>query len=350
MKEAVGLKLISLGLLLFLCTVPAVSQDEADYTSKVRLVEFIIQATDAQGQHVRDLEAAELKIRTGEILRKAAFLTAEDFRAQPSSLSQPRVCEESSLGLKGTPRYILFLLHKVESRLGSLNKTRKALRGYIEASFSADDYYSLVTFDKGLDSRLDFTNDKAALLDAVSGLGLKLPKVKDRDDLYEYLVSLTSQNRMRRGRLVIILMTEGLKGTAFSESQDDYKEAIARLQAANIRVFAVDTGGLTMRDPGASVAALDPRMASKVRQSFNNGQLTDPTGGISYRRGNDIGKLLERVRESISFYYVCGFYLKPGEELDRPLPLEVTTSRPGVKLRYKEVVQTLFVKDSTSSR
>jgi VWFA-related protein len=334
MKIAAGLITFLLSMLLFLCTPLLTAQDEPDYTAKVRLVEFIIQATDSQGNHVKDLQKDEIEISTAGIKRQVAFLSAEDFLPKPLSLTTAQVCEESSFGFKRSPRYILFLLHKIERRIGSLNRTRKALQEFLEASFSADDYYSLVTFDKGLDARLEFTNNREKLLEAVSDLKVKLPKVKDHDDLYKYLVALSEEGRMKRGRLNIILLTEGLKGTAFSEDKEDFDEAIKKLQAANIRVYAVDTGGLNMRDPGASVAALDPRMASKVRQSFNNGQITDPTGGISFRRGNDIRQLLDKASYSMNFYYVCGFYLKPGEELSQPLSLEVKTDRQGVKLRY----------------
>lgn len=350
MITAAGKKIFFLSLLLFLHSANLNAQVEPEYSSKVRLVEFIIQATDASGNHVKNLRADEILIRTGEVERKAAFLSAEDYQQQPGGLIPVQVCEESSSGFRKSPRYILFLLHQVERRPGSLLKTRAALKDYFTNNFSKEDYYSLVTFDKKVMEEVEFSRDQQALLEAVSRLKSKQPQVEDQNGFYDYLSSLTEKNHLKRGRLVIILFTEGMQGINFSDVEVDFHEAIRKLQAANIRVFAVDTGGLNIRDPGASIAALDPRMASKVRQSFNNGQITDPTGGISFRRSNNLKLLLERVQYNIDFFYVCGFYLAPGEELREPFKLEVTSSRPGVKLRYKEVVQTIFKKDQASSR
>lgn len=325
----------------FLCSTGVWGQErveEPEYSTRVRLVELTLQATDAGGRHVTDLQPEELSIIAGGKEREIRVF-------EPVAIGLERFGALKTLGVEyrdllqdeqSPPyRYYLLLFNQVQFQIGAMQRAKEAAARFIRGHMLANDRVAVTFFDKRVDMELDFTGDKDKVLETIESMALKHRNIKWNDDFYSYLKLIADRATRIPYRVAVILIAEGMLGVGSSGGQDAYDDAVAALQAADVRVFGIDVGGLNLKDPGASVARLSPQVSDKIRQSFNLGFYTQPTGGRYFRYHNDIDALFEQVDYEMSAYYVIGFYLDEDEPSQDSLSLDVRVSRPGVRLLYK---------------
>lgn len=320
---------------------PALSQQERDteFTSRVRLVEVTLQAVDGGGRHVLDLRADELRVKADGRLRDIRlfepvqvglerFETLKKLGAEYRPLSEVQAADYP-------PRYYMLLLHQIQFRFGTFQRAKAAAIEFIRNHMLPNDYVAVVGFDKRVDFEIDFTSDKAAVVRAIEDMHLKHRNISMRDEFFVYLQNLSLRLAREPYKVSIILIAEGMQGIGGPAEYRVYDRTIETLQAADIRVYGVDAGGLNLKDPGASVARFSPQVAAKIYQSFNLGLWSGPTGGSYYRYHNNIVSLLQQVDYEMSAYYIIGFNLDDEDKSDADLSLYISTTRQGVKLHYK---------------
>ena len=312
-------------------------QEVPQYRARVRLAEVTVQAKGADGRHVTDLEAGELTLRAGSRLREIRFF-------RPVRVGLERFGELKPVGVEYhqpfveslyQPRYYLLLFHQIQFRFGAFQRARAAAIEFVRSRMLPNDHVAVVAFDKRLDFELDFTSDRGLVLEALEGMYLRHRNIQWYDHFYAYLQELAARLARMEHKVTIILIADGMLGIGGPAAFRVYDNTIQALQAADVRVYGVDAGGLNLRDPGARVARFSPQVAALIRQSFNLGLYTQPTGGRLYRYHNNLLALLEQVDYEMSAYYVLGFYLDEDEELDGPISISISCSRPEVELRYK---------------
>lgn len=326
--------------LFYAIPVAAQDQEEPLFSARVRLVEISVQAKDRAGRHVTDLIRDEFTIKAGGRLREIRLF-------QPVTVGLDRFSSVKALGVDYSepakeeiseypPRHYLLLFHQVQFRFGSFQRAKQAAIDFVQKRMLPNDFVSVVGFDKVIDFELDFTTDKGKVLEALENMHLKHRNIKMRDGFYVYLQELARRLAREPYKVTIILIAEGMQGVRGPSGYRVYENTMQLLQAADVRIFGVDAGGLNLKDPGASIARFSPQVAALVYQSFNLGLYTEPTGGRFYRYHNNINTLFEQVDYEMSAYYVVGFYLDDDEDLDSPISISVTTSRPGVDLLSKK--------------
>lgn len=326
--------------LFFAIPVAAQEQEKPTFKTKVRLVEISVQAKDKEGHHVTDLTQNEIKITAGGKQREVRLF-------KPVTVGLDRFSSVKALGVEYgeptkeeikqyPPRHYLLLFHQVQFRFGSFQRAKQAAIDFVQQRMLPNDFVSVVGFDKIIDFQLDFTNDKGKVLEALENMHLKHRNIRMRDEFYVYLQELARRLAREPYKVTIILIAEGMQGIREPSGYRVYENTMQLLQAADIRIFGVDAGGLNLKDPGATIARFSSGVAALIYQSFNLGLFTEPTGGRYYRYHNNIKALFEQVDYEMSAYYIVGFYLDEGEDLDSPMKLSISTTRQGVDLLYKK--------------
>ena len=327
--------------LLLLCPFHLAAQEQErvpEYKARVRLVEITLQVKNSEGRHITDLQAEELSINAGGRERNLRVFQSVTLGLERFGKLKPLGVEynhEGESSIKTPPRYYLLLFHQIQFRFGSFQRAKAAAMEFVRERMLPDDYVSVVGFDKYLDFELDFTNDKDKVLEAIEEMHLKHRNVDMVDGFFGYLRKLSLRFARMPHKVTIILIAEGMQGIHGPAAFDIYDDAIRRLQAADVRIFGIDAGGLNFKDPGAAIAKVPMALAAKVYQSFNLGLWSGPTGGRYFRYHNNIVDLFEQVDYEMSAYYLIGFYLDEDEEVDKPISIKITCSRPGARLLYK---------------
>ena len=140
-----------------------------------------------------------------------------------------------------------------------------------------------------------------------------------------------------RGRKSLMWITGGLSVSGESQSVQD---AIDRLNDANVAVYTVDARGVLL-DPGIS-AENDPNdLTAPVQQEREEVRgdvlavVAASTGGAFYHNTNSLDDAVGRALQDRSLVYVLDYYPGHGDWNGKLHKLKVTTSRPGVSLRYR---------------
>jgi VWFA-related protein len=315
-------------------------EDDHIFHARARLVEITLQAVDERGRHVTDLRADELRLEVGGRQR--------DIRVfQPVQVALERFGSTQRYGIgyrdlaagelaRAPQRHYLLLFHQVQFAFGSFQRARQAAIDFVSRRMLPGDRVSIVCFDKVVDYELDFTSDREAVLAALVAMQLKHRNIKMNDEFYLYLQNLAHRLAEMPGKVNIILIAEGMKGIGGAGTFQVYDRTINLLQAADVRIFGIDAGGLNLKDPGATIARYGRAIDALVNQSFNLGLYSAPTGGRYFRYHNDIAALFDQVDYEMSAWYVVGFYADEREDLDEPLAIRLSTQRPGVRLFHKQ--------------
>jgi len=309
---------------------------------RVRLAEVTVSAKSGDGRHVTDLLPGEFTLTAGKRKReirvfRPVFTALERFGALKPLGVEYRPIEEA---VEYPPRYYLLLFHKLQYEFGFFQRAKAAAIEFVRERMLPGDHVAVAAFDKRIDFQLDFTSDRVAVLNALEGLELKHRNIEMVDGFYSYLQELAHRAARMPHKVSVILIAAGMQGIGGPAKYSVYDQAIKALQAADVRVFGIDAVGLDFRDPGASIARLPIKLGALVKQSFNLGLYTEPTGGRFFRYNNNLLDLFEQVDYEMSAYYVLGFYLDE-DDGEGPFSIRIVCSRPGVSLSYKKRVNRL---------
>lgn len=342
MKSAFIITVYAFLVIVSFVVTPVMAQQEQDpeFASKVRLVEVTLRALDGEGRHVLDLSADDLKLEANGRKRDLRLF-------EPVQIGLERFETLKRLGAEYRPmsaikaedfppRYFMLLFHQIQFRFGTFQRAKAAAIEFVQNHMLPNDYISVVGFDKRIDFEIDFTNDKNEILNAIENMHLRQRNISMHNEFFVYLQNLSTDLAKEPYKVSIIIIAEGMQGIGRPAEYTVYDRTIAKLQAADIRIFGVDAAGLNLRDPGASVARYHSNAAAKIYQSFNLGLWSEPTGGSYYRYHNNIVSLFQQVDYEMSAYYIVGFHLDDEDEADADIGIDISTERSGVKLRYKE--------------
>lgn len=341
-KRRKRLGLIALLAVIQMCTatLPRAQENDPLFRARARLVEITVQAADGGGRHVTDLKASDLRLVVDGTEREIRVfqpfqVALERFTAVERFDISYLKMSEADLSTAPSRTYLL-LFHQVQFAFGSFQRARQAAIDFVRTRMLPGDRVGVVCFDKQVDFELDFTGDRERILAALEAMQLRHRNIKMRDEFQTYLQNLSQRLAEMPGKVNIILIAEGMKGIAGAGGQQVYDRTISLLQAADVRIFGIDAGGLNLKDPGASIARYGPQIDALVNQSFNLGLWSAPTGGQYFRYHNDIAALFDQVDYEMSAWYVIGYYDNEGEKREIPQKILLTTTRPGVRLYYKQ--------------
>jgi VWFA-related protein len=163
-------------------------------------------------------------------------------------------------------------------------------------------------------------------------------EVSERVALTMTALNVISQQLGRiQGRKSLLWVTDGLDVTRDSAA---VQTAIEKLMDANVAVYTVDARGVLL-DPGIGADSDFNDLVMPERDAFENARddvladVAQRTGGVFYHNTNWLDDAIAQAIEDRSVVYVLDYYPQHDDWQGRFHKIEVRTSLPGVRLRYR---------------
>lgn len=307
-----------------------------DEIIEVRIINFDVVVTDAEGNPVRGLTRDDFELyEDGKRQEITNFSEVSVERAQAAT-SQP------------APRRVVIFVDVVSTTTFERKRACAALAGFIE-KLGPDDEAMVVAWNRQLRIVVPATHDHAALrkgLDAVArelgpqrradtllgdGQRMTAPEARTmrrqqaKSELNDLQQTAAAVNAVLTrlsgldGRKALILLT---KGFALRVQEDDAAPAEEDLDAANVMksiTRSANAAGVTLygmhaagTDSGMSVEDTDPGATeTRARRSSASVDglrlLAGQTGGSVMANTNTFERALDRVAQDLSSYYSIGY-------------------------------------------
>jgi VWFA-related protein len=170
---------------------------------------------------------------------------------------------------------------------------------------------------------------------------------EDRDRTVRTLAALhviCEQLQRMRGRKSLLWVTGGLGASGATHEVED---AIEKLNDANVAVYTVDARGVLL-DPGISAETDTNDLTASLHEERDSGRgdilavIANNTGGVSYHNTNRLDGAISQALQDRNLVYVLDYYPQHGEWHGKLHKLQVKTSRPGVRLRYRRAIAQFY--------
>ncbi len=279
-------------------------------------------------------EASTVSGATTTKKKTIADLVNNDFAARPDELKDRRLI------------VMFFDLSSMQPE--DISRAVDAAKDYIGKHMAPADLAAAVSLVSGLSMDQDFTNDKAALLAAVSkydgseGNGYSLGSEgggtdATADDSSSFVADDSEFNALNTDRELYAIRTicksmekvEQKKSMLYFsggltrqgiENQASIRSATNECVKADTALYAVDTRGLQALNPVGDASTGSIRgtsaysgqaMQAQLNSNFNSqetlGTLAADTGGKLFTDSNDFGPAFEQVQHDTEAYYIVGF-------------------------------------------
>jgi VWFA-related protein len=256
-----------------------------------------------------------------------------------------------------------------------IERSVDAAKKFVQTRMQPADMIALVSLATNMRIDLDFTDDKAKVLSALTsytsgqGQGFDNGATGSSEGAAEtggaFTADDTDYNTFNADRKLlalqsimqtlgkisqkkaIIYFSNGISQSGV-ENQSALRAATASAVKANVSIYPVDIRGLQAFPPGgeAQNASLHGQSAyngAAVLNDLNSNAasqetlstLASDTGGKAFFDSNDFGAVFSQVQKDSSAYYVLGFTSTNGLKDGRFRHLKVQLNRPDLKLDYR---------------
>lgn len=322
--------------------VPASLQEQPPprLRTSTQVVQVDVRVHDEAGRFVEGLTADDFEVRENGVLQRLSSLTLVRGDARGSASST----ESSEVRVVPANRTWIFLIDQRHIGLNGFHRTKESLRTFLAERMDRADAVGIVMDDKMINNRI--TPNPEEYLAALDTFGLRDESgSRSRDavdaetaaggheDSKEALLRAVGTERERAARAItetIDKLAKGLAavpgekilvlfsdGWALAKIDGTLRTAVERLNRTGVRVYAVDTRGLS----GAPADTLN--------------SLALDTGGMVLFNENNIGRALDAAVADTKTYYLLGYH-PANEKLDgKYRSIAVTVKRPGVYVRAR---------------
>jgi VWFA-related protein len=363
-------------------------QPPVTYLVEVNFVEVDAFVTDAQGNTVTNLTAADFELLEDGRQQKVASFSLVNIpiqRAERALFATQPVEADVQTNEHVEGRVYLLVLDDLHTDPIRAPRVKAAARRFIEQSFGVNDVAAVVYTGGRANDSQEFTNNPRLLLRAIdkftgrkfrsatinqlentvvdpqSGALVAGPDI-DRDERAFRARSVMGTIRkladfmagVRGRRKAVLLIGEGvdydifqavgLAGSTASSVIQDTHDAIAAATRGNVSLYTIDPRGLlagtedlisvssTMEDQGVGTGSIQ----SEMRRSQDSLRvLAANTGGFAAVNRNDMDTAFDRIVAENSSYYMLGFYATNERRDGRFRKLEVRLKRPGLRVRSR---------------
>lgn len=335
---------------------PAAAQ-QPTFRSSVELIQVDAVVTDADGNPVRGLTAADFELfEEGKRRDIAAFATVDipiERAERPLFAGAPIEPDiASNSGPEG--RVYMVLFDDMDPVLAL--RTRRFLRTFFERHMGANDVAAIAYLSKGAANSQDFTGNTRLLLTQLDkfsgGFGdQSASALQDRmgtfRDVMEFLAAIQGR---RKAVLMVSTGTTGLdafdiidyhggNGTIASEYA---REAMVAASRGNVVLYPIDPRGLDNNYfTGADTGDAPTLEAANARNQLDQGagmnlrSIADLTGGFALTGSNRFEAAFTRLVRENSSYYILGFQTGDDRRNGRFRRLDVRVTRPGLQVRTR---------------
>ena len=354
---------------------PAPAKDIPDVTFRVDVnyVEVDALVTDAMGNPVDDLTAADFElVEEGTPQTIASFARVDlpiERARQPLYAPQPVEPDARSNAISEGRIYVMLLddlhVHPVRA-----NRVRAVLRQFVEENLGVNDLAAVVSARGSSADSQDFTNNPRLLLAAIDRFTGRVPfnssdaavilgesqvtpadpaqqEEAQRARLLMHAVRRVADfmSGVRGRRKTIILVSEGvgydiynsfgLAGSVASGVLEDSEKAVSALTRANVTIYAIDPRGMLDAE-----RISDSRLSSEAQASFRRAQdslrvLAAETGGFAAVNQNELSTAFDRIVRENSGYYILGYYPSDERRDGKYRRVDVRVKRQGLLVRSR---------------
>lgn len=254
------------------CAPVLLAQAPPTFATSTVLRELAVSVTDDQGQPVLGLEAADFDVR--EAGQRRPVQSVSFWEASGARSVDPRVDAVEPLGTPGGPmtnqhaergRAIVLLLDDMLTSPRRTHVVRRALHEFVAQHVHADDQVAVVTTSGRLDIDSGFLTDRRAMLartgrfagtknEAMTGGSVAALAVRRTMEIVGSLALMSSGTG---GRPVnVVVFSEGVEfdissdGDMSTSDVHAMHEAVDRIRASNLVLYAVDPRGLVTLEDG----------------------------------------------------------------------------------------------------
>ncbi len=372
---------------------PPAGQAPPTFRVEVNYVEVDARVTDANGNQVSDLTAADFDVlEDGKPQKISTFslVSIPIVRAERPLFAGQPIEPDVTSNARANGRVYLLVLDDLHIHPLRTARVKAAARRFIEQHLGTNDLAAIVYTSGRADAGQEFTNNRRLLLAAIDrlmGQKLRSPTL-DRLEQYrrdqgmrspdEAAKRVGDPNIMERGfkarntmdsvknladflagvrgrRKALLFISEGIDYEIHNPFDnpdataiiDASRDAIGAATRANVSIYAIDPRGLTsMGEEGIEVDSFpeDPAygigpmsMLDELRISQDSLRtLAEETGGFAAVNRNDFDTAFERVVTENSTYYMLGYYPINDRRDGRFRKIEVRVKRPGLQVRSRK--------------
>jgi VWFA-related protein len=368
--------LTTAGIVVCLAVVAAAQQTSPPvFRSSIDAVELDVVVTNANGDPVNDLTAADFEIREQGKPQTLTSFTRIDIPIEPPQppLFAGREISPDVRANDGAEGRVYVIAFDQVDPTHAL-RTRRFLRNFIEEQFGVNDTGAVVYLGRARsDDAQDLTGDRQLLLAAIdrfapfprnengeqviantdavapaSGLTpAQFEALNDQRQAMRSFRALTEAMSALRGRRKsLIYVSQGWQFDVFNVidynggvldlASEDAHAAIRAATRGNVTIYAIDPRGLTMDGGGGDTEAAPAVNALAGLQSRANlRRLAEMTGGFAFVNQNEFSRAFERIVRENSSYYLLGYSPLDERRDGRFRKLEVRVKRPGVQVRAR---------------
>ena len=356
------------------------SSEEGTLRVFVELVELDVIVTDRKGRHITDLGKEDFQVLQDGKPHKIQDISYVEM--QPDKVDHQRSGAATQI-LKGSGETTSRAVHGLQRRaiavvvdelglsMASINRSKKALRRFINQQIQPNDLVALVR--TGVEAEgISFTLNKLQLLKALDGVkynpmnrpGLDAPSGVSRQlerskqaraklltlDTLGTLwrtVSLMKQLPFRRS---LVLVSDGLR-LDYSDKEEDVdivsqiKDATRLLtdecHRASLVVYSIDSRGLdslSFRAERMFAQRMGQRSFYQHQQRSGLHLLAADTGGMFFKDANDLSHATQRILRDQQGYYLIAYTPdQSGPEMDESRfdKIKVKVGRRGLRVRSR---------------
>jgi VWFA-related protein len=339
------------------------------FRATAELVQFDARFLDQQGRPVTDIRREEVTVT-----QQGQVVTLADLRFEPrvtrGTTPSPTQRAPEPRQARPDPRQAdvepwVFLIDDLAMSPDAFARAKTGLLAILENGVLPDVEVAVLRTGELGRRTAQLSSDRGALVQAVTAMryaanrwrGGRMSRSgatgagtagKDRVFLEGTLGSLNSllvDLRALEGRKVVIVLSEAIALTAKDENHvpggmgiewsAEYENVAGRLR--RLGRLAAESGVTVHTIDLAGVHGLEPRDRTKLDEGLH--AVADELGGVYFGRSNDVGHLLGRMVAAEEGQYVLS-YVPPVGTFDRRgktrfVPIAVTVSRPGVKVRTR---------------
>jgi VWFA-related protein len=361
------------GAFLLVASGTALAQTAPTFETSTVLREIAVSVTDEEGRPVLGLEAADFDVR--EAGRRRPVQSVSFWSASGASGIDERVDVGEPRGTPGGPmtnqhaergRLIVLLLDDMLTSPRRTHAVRRSVDEFVSQHIHADDQVAVITTSGRLDIDSGFLTDRRVLLartgrfagtatEAMTGGFVAALAVRRTMEIVGSLALMSSG--MGGRPLNVVLLSEGVEFDIYNQREMNasdvnhaMRQAVDRVRASNLVLYAVDPRGLmTLEDGRAerntyaeesdvrSGVAAAMRQATLARSLQSLRHLAEETGGFAATDRNDFKDAFARMQRETSALYLLAF--EPAErERGRDEKIDVRVRRRGVRVAARQRV------------
>ena len=301
--------LIFCSLLLVPCFAPA---QEIHENVDIQLVNVYLAAMDAKGRFVTDLKSNELQLKEDGIPQSIA--TFANFAQDPSN----------KLGEENVPLTVGLVIDTSQSMAQAVSGEQQKIDIVKNAAFRIidelrpDDHIVLVSFNDTPTEDSPLTTDFKQMRQDLLFEDVKSGSTALYDAVYFALQKIKDES----GRKLIVVCSDGEDTSSVLR----FDEVVNNLIASDVTVLAFGTMALS---------------STSLRGHYALQKLAEASGGYAFFPTSlkELDAVMDRLREGMRSQYSLAYRPTRSAADGTWRKIEITTSRPGLKLRYREGYQ-----------